>query len=588
MQFGKSNALICGVFALGLSAANASSIAIEQKLEALAGDDPMIGRQVSQMLSRIESGQAEQVIQSTMQDFFRIAPDGRLTQTVLDLAQQRETARVRAALLGQYLAYDLDGDGAVDASEMDGFFGDAAARLATLRGVADGDGDGVISAQELRNEANAQAERQSGQRTIRHLLAFDLDEDGVVLVDEILQGFRLLRGEDHAVVLDNGPRIIADGPLAPAADEAAPVERAQTNPDGLPVELHMVGIYEPRTSRTSDGRAMREDVVVKVDRPGVSVVLVLGSYEATRWTIETTEGTRVDRIVAHDRNRARGEVLLNGEDAAVTYRDLPIAYRQEGNRFQPFHKAAQQVAGQPNASSFVGAYRAPEDGFVIDEAPGVPTVAEIEAALEAGALPATELSKTLRRAFESRVAAPGAAWQLRDEGFVGVDADGKSVVYPLDLDAPEVSWPMGAAFDPEGGRIWGVTLGGVGYLYEYDIAGDRWTARSMDNVDAGGLIFDPLTGNLIATPGPHGRSGYLIMDTNAEVLAQLEFDPADYPGLIGTYDPGNGPTPRMVPVMIEGAQLLVRADADRRLEQNTRSRWFYLVDLQSGDVRLVR
>lgn len=111
----------------------------------------------------------------------------------------------------------------------------------------------------------------------------------------------------------------------------------------------------------------------------------------------------------------------------------------------------------------------------------------------------------------------------------------------------------------------------------------------MNNVDVGGIIFDPATGNLITTPGSIGRSGYMVMDSSAKVLSSLEVSINDYPGLIETYDPGNGPRPSMIPVMIEGDLLLVRAEARLRpTRPSANSQWVYLVDLQSGQVWLVR
>lgn len=567
-----------------LATVSAAQSDVTQKLLDAAAEDPNVAR----LITQLERGQSDQVVQSTIQMFYQIAPDGVLSTEALELAERRTIAKARARFLSQHLIYDLDGDGAISTVEMAGVFGSDASRLASLRALADTDIDGAVSAEELRVTATEQAENQRGRQQFGYLMAFDLDGDGTVVVDELIAALQELTSNDRARARTQGVGNVSNETFAETQDAPEPPAPLPINPEGLPTELHMVGIYEPRVSRNGDGVARREPVAVKVDRPGVSVTLVLGSYEPTQWVIETSEGTRVDHIVAHDRNRIRGEIVLNGERASVTFRDLPLAYRSDGNRLQPFHAAAANASGIPKAGSFHGSYRAPEDGFVIDDAPGVPTQAEVDAALAAGALRLADLSPKLRDALQGKIKAPGTAWSLRDEGFVGVDDKGKSVVHTLPLEAPEVSWPMGTAYDPKSQRIWGVTLGGVGYLYTYDIANDRWTARSMESVDAGGLIFDPASGNLIATPGPHGRTGYLIMDTTGKVLSRLEIATKDYPGLIGTFDPGNGPSPRMVPIMIDGDLLLVRAEQRMRPNQNSAPRWVYVVDLQSGKARLVR
>ena len=506
----------------------------------------------------------------------------------MDLSEKRGVAAARARFLGQYLGYDLDGDGAISKAEMEGLYGNDASRIVSLLGTSDLNNDGEISAEELRQAATNHADQKQSRRQATYLMAFDLDENGVVVVDELLRALRMLAGEETVGTVLRSDTNTTAGTFVETTEELEPVSENPTNADGLPVELHMVGIYEPRKSRTEDGLSRSEQVSIKVDRPGVSVALVLGSYRPTRWVIETSKDTQVERVIASDRNRPRGEVILNGQKVSVTYRNLPLAYQSRGNRFQPFHEAASKAAGARNAASFQGAYKAPEGGFVINEAPGIPTRAEVEAALTAQALRASDLTPALRDAFEGKTKAPGSKWTLRDEGFAGVGENGKSILHRLPLEAPEVSWPMGAAHDPAGQQIWGVTLGGEGYLYKYDIAKNQWSARSMNNVDAGGLIFDPKTGNLITTPGPHGRSGYLTLDASGKVLSRLEIALTEYPGLISTYDSGSGPRSRMVPVMIDGDLLLVRMEPWPSSQRNTRSHWFYLVDLQSGTVRLVR
>lgn len=577
--------LVAGLF---VSTASASSIDLQHKLLEVAARDPSVERQVRRMLSSIEQGQLDQVVQSTIQQFFQIAPRGQLSEETINLAKKRAIAATRARILGQYLGYDLDGDGGISKTEMEGLYGNDAAKVVSLLGTSDLNNDGEISAEELRKLATDQADHQKNLHQATYLTVFDLDENGVVVVDELLKALRMLAGEISNVAVSTGDTNTTNGTFAEPTEEPDSVVEIPTNADGLPVKLHMVGIYEPRNIRTGEGLSRSGHVSVKVDRAGVSVVLVLGSYRPTRWVIETSEGTTLDRVIASDRNRVRGEVIVNGQKVSVTYRGLPLAYQSRGNRLQPFHEAAAKAAGTRNAASFQGAYKAPEDGFIIDEAPGIPTRAEVDAALTAQALRVSELTPTLRSAFEGKTKAPGSKWSLRDEGFVGAGENGKITLHRLPIEAPEVSWPMGTAHDPEGQQIWGVTLGGEGYLYRYDISRNQWSARSMNNVDAGGLIFDPKTENLIATPGPHGRSGYLALDASGKVLSKLEIALTEYPGLIDTYDPGNGPSPRIVPVMIDGDLLLVRADPWPNSRRNSKSRWTYLVDLQSGTVRLVR
>jgi hypothetical protein len=561
---------------------------LQQKLLETAARDPMLERQVMQMLSRIENGQLDQVIQLTVKQYFEVAPRGDLSEATIEVSKKKAIAAVRARFLAQHLGYDLDGDGAISKAEMSGVYGNEAAKVVTLLGTSDLNNDGEISAEELRQAATNQAGQQRSRNHVAYLMAFDLDGDGVVGVEELVKGLHMLEALEPASSQLQNNTNATTGTFSTSVEETEVIVENPTNADGLPIELHMVGIYEPRKGRNEDGLSRSEPVSIKVDRPGVSVTLALGSHRPTRWVIEASADTQVDKVIVSDRNRARGEVILNGQKVSVTYRDLPLAYKTRGNRFQPFHERASKAARVRNAASFRGAYKAPQEGFIIDDAPGIPTRAEVEAELTAQALPAVELPPKLRGAFEGKTQAPGSKWTLRNEGFVGVDGNGKRILHKLPLEAPEVSWPMGAAYDPVGQQLWGVTLGGEGYLYRYDIAMNKWSARSMNNDDASGLIFDPKTGTLIATPGPHGRAGYLIMDASGKLQSKLEIASTEYPGLISTYDPGNGPSPRMVPIMIDGDLLLLRLESRRGSSRNLGSQWVYLVDLQSGKVRLVR
>jgi len=576
-------------FTITAATASGSSDDLTRKLFDAAGSDRAAERYVSQLISSIERGKIDQVTQQTIQTFFQIAPDGRLTEAALALAQQRNVARTRARLMGQYLIHDLNGDGAISAAEMEDLLGPAAAQVLSLRALADANGDGALSTDELLAAATASASENMRHDQNRVLMVFDLNDDDIVVADEVLTALRTLAGEALSVTPPSGGLYVTTGTFAAPSDEPETIENETTNADGLPIELHMVGIYEPITGRFGNPLvSKRLPVQIKVDRPGVAVKLVLGSYEAAKWNIETTEGTVIDTIIVSSRNRPRGEFTLNGEGVAVRFADLPVAYQARGNRFQPFHMAAAEAARVENASSFDGAYRAPKEGFVIEEAPGVPTRDEVEAALRVEVLAASELPQKLRDAFEGKIEAPGASWALRDEGFVGKSED-QTILHKLPLDAPEVSWPVGVAYDPTGKTLWGVTFGGEGYLYEFDIEEERWTARSMNNVDVGGIIFDPETGNLITTPGSFGRSGYMVMDQSAKVLSTLEVSVNDYPGLIDSFDPGNGPRPRIVPIKIEGDLLLVRAEPElRQTHRRTSSGLVYLVNLNDGKVRLVR
>lgn len=349
-----------------------------------AANNTAIERQISQIISNIEQGRTDQIRQSAIQTFFQVAPNGQFTEALLERAKKRFLARNRARLLGQHLIHDFDGDGAISSTEMESLLGSEASQLLSLRVVANTNDDGEISTEELLSAATAQAQKNARRDQFSYLMAFDLNDDDIVTLDEVLTAIRTLAGDDLTANSTPPTLTVTTGEFAEATNKPMTNEVVTTNSDGLPIELHMVGIYEPTTGRFPNPLVgKRLPVQIEVDRPGVAVTLALGSYEPAQWIIQTSEGIQIEKIIASSRKRLRSEFILNGEKVSVTFRDLPLAYQPRGNRCQPFHAAAAQAARLKMASSFNGAYKAPLEGFVFDEAPGVPTSAEVETALTA-------------------------------------------------------------------------------------------------------------------------------------------------------------------------------------------------------------
>src|SRR6185436_11322539 len=64
----------------------------------------------------------------------------------------------------------------------------------------------------------------------------------------------------------------------------------------------------------------------------------------------------------------------------------------------------------------------------------------------------------------------------------------------LPLELPELSWPMGAAYDSVRQRVLVVSLGGEGFLYGYAPGNDVWSlVTSMNNLDLDSLVYHGAT-----------------------------------------------------------------------------------------------
>lgn len=351
-------------------------------------------------------------------------------------------------------------------------------------------------------------------------------------------------------------------------------------------EMHMVGIYEPY----SDETLKRKDVSVRVDRPGKTVALVLGSNDPAHWRISASNGTTVERVVISGSEPQLSEAYSNDEVVLAERLYSQTTYKAKGFQFQEFHSAAAEKIGISNADSFHGSYAAPAGGFSISLAPGVSTKEDEKKELEKNARNRSTISSQMQDAIAEEAGNTGMRWEFDDDGFVGIDENGTVMEFRTPLDLPRISWPKSAVYDPDNQRLYGVTLGGEGFLYEYDIVQNQWWVGSMNEVDVGGLIFDNQTGNLITTPGDLGFHEYafLILDRRANVISRVNIPTSNYPGLEDTYDPENDPSPVLEPLIIEGEKLLVQTKHESTGMINNQERLYYLVDLGDQSVELVR
>ena len=130
-----------------------------------------------------------------------IGPEG------LETAVLASRARVRARTLERFLAADLDNDGLIAPTEMDGLiartYPGGRGRLKVLQFRADRNGDGSIQHEELRQFAEAEAMDAAGDQAMTEALAlmcFDLDGDGTVRLDEVTRGVEMIGAVDLAMV----------------------------------------------------------------------------------------------------------------------------------------------------------------------------------------------------------------------------------------------------------------------------------------------------------------------------------------------------------------------------------------------------
>lgn len=197
-----------------------------------------------------------------------------------------------------------------------------------------------------------------------------------------------------------------------------------------------------------------------------------------------------------------------------------------------------------------------------------------------------EVPANLRPFLESDYVPDASRVDFTYDGFVLIKSD-ETLEVPTSLDVPNISHPVGGTMDIVGGRLFGVTFGGEGFIYQYDIAQNKWSVlASMEGVDAAGLFYDPQRDRLIFGLGVISE-GLLIYDIGNGQFVRVPVNMKKLPGYFDLFDPGNGPGAALLPIAVSGDLALIRSTPDRVFNRNaTRSRT-YLINLATGDATLV-
>lgn len=346
-------------------------------------------------------------------------------------------------------------------------------------------------------------------------------------------------------------------------------------------EVHAVGIHEGdvETNGTIHGPEAR----VVVNRPNSDVILVLGSYDAVRWFVETSPETNIGMIYVHGYNAKRSEVLLNGVPYSTEMLDIRSTYRHEGEIFRSIVDTLSAKFDVDRIASFHGAYSAPDAPFVVDS---LQDLAENEVDYLLPQVRPEALTDKLREFLENPTE-PVARLE-RDGFFLRTEAG--EVHYPITLDVPSVVRPGRAAYDPVNQRFFAGTNWHNSYFYTYSVLDDRWTAfKQPSGIEVQGVVYDTARDRLILGVG--GRFG---TSTNLTRLVEVttsgkmtEISHGDLLGLTDLEMVGNGPAAMLVPLAIDGDLLLAEGLRHFSYANSYSAGRLYVIDLETGQATLV-
>lgn len=285
-------------------------------------------------------------------------------------------------------------------------------------------------------------------------------------------------------------------------------------------ELHAVAVYEGYKTPGADRGVMS----VRVDRPGKLVTLFVSSFEPVFWQISTAEGSSIKEVILGtpllggqplsmiDGLPASVPIVIPGLDQTSPDWQRPFicGYTVGDLEFSQTIPRLHALTGM-ELSSFQGRYNASvSSSFVVDS---LSKDVRLQSDYPQPAYPSTlpELSFSLPFSgsgsnvfFQDYTSAgPVSGKRLLPARRVVGDGGGRyfyaaaqqsvwrsdaqlGMIQEMHLpgSVPELSWPMGCAYDSKRQQIDLVSLGGEGFLYAYKPASSAWSLiSSMHDTD---------------------------------------------------------------------------------------------------------
>jgi len=232
-------------------------------------------------------------------DLYRYSPTGTVTAEDVTLVRQVDLARRRAQAMTQYLAFDLNGDGAVTREEFERLPASVVNRgkpqLDLAFATSDPNSDGKLDPSELIAIASAEAEQQATRRRSYDdsPMMFDRNGDGKVDTKEVTEVVDAIAAEPEPVRTRAG-REAKPACVLPAASKDAEVVIVSGYEGGALSSVAVNGFDEETTVAT-----------LKIEKGTRPLYIFANTYDTVVWQI-TGDTARVERFVAQPRNSEHG------------------------------------------------------------------------------------------------------------------------------------------------------------------------------------------------------------------------------------------------------------------------------------------
>ncbi len=333
--------------------------------EEKAADNPEISQYLRGLAQGTRNGRTESLLRSLVRDLIEVSPSGELTQVDIERKRQIDTASARGNQIGRLLAYDLNGDGAIDHDERALHSARASVDVELLFIQGDTDADGTVSFPEILAYVATQSTQSARRPNYTNMMLFDIDNDGIVRTSDLTLALDALE--------ESGENLSSQQRRSPAQQAARCT--APKPPEGS--EIIVLSAYEGAALSTVSVVGMDNVTHVGkiiVEEGDAPFYLFLVSHANMIWEI-TGDTDRIATVVVQEGIRGGGGVVGVPRDnvhfverqscmsriSSVEGGEGIIAYRQIARNLEhdPDHMLAHYSIGSISLPSGQGVH---EDG----------------------------------------------------------------------------------------------------------------------------------------------------------------------------------------------------------------------------------
>lgn len=350
-------------------------------------------------------------------------------------------------------------------------------------------------------------------------------------------------------------------------------------------ELHVVSVREGWLKHLDF--QSRPKATVMIDRPDAEVVLVLLDPGHVDWHIQTSSGSYLETIVLGGNDATTSRVFLYDVPfLSPKERGLPFVQDAQGTKFRYLLSRVAEITGLPGISSFQSIYKAEEVPIFVDQTHGW-NEALSSAYLKQELWNLEDAPSDLKRLLKDNDQRASSRVIFDRTGMKVID-DGTARNFPLPPEIDPPFLPAGAYFDQSAQRLYGISYGGDGFIYQVDTNTGAWQVlASLQGYNGAELIHHADSGSFAIT-GAQNKPNDMALLTSNGTIENIKFEMDRFAGFKDLYDYPNASPPRLIPTAFDGTWLVLEAKGKSKSPRKGYGVYRrYAVNLETNAVRLL-